>query len=271
MKVTGETDMDIPIDSIELGLFTPRMSIDHEYVKKLADDIAHNGLQRPILARPHPKTTNKWQIIDGNHRAEACKLAGLDVIKVEIRELSDDEATFLAMHSNLWRGKGLTPLEQGKQLWKLQNEFELSQAEIAENFGSSQEWVSERIGLWLRSSATLKESIIARAITFSQARKVAQLSEADQPTVLTKIKEQKLNARQTAIIVNRLKRAETTREKQDVLEETPLKGPFLGVQTREELHKLQDSTPMIQTFPCPHCGKSIIVNFVTHQIGKKEE
>lgn len=262
--------MDIPIDSVDLGLFTPRMAIDREYVKKLSDDIIHNGLQRPVLVRPHPKTPKRWQVIDGNHRTEACKQAGLGVIKVEVRQLSDEEATFLAMHLNLWRGKGLTLLEMGHQLWRLQQEFEYSEEEIGKKFRRSQQWVSERIALWLKSSNALKESITARAVTFSHARSVAQLSEADQPMVLEKVKEEKLNARQTAVIVNRLKRAETKQEKKKVLKETPLKSPFLGAQTKEELHKLKDSTPMIETFPCPHCGKPI-VNFVTHQIAKTEE
>jgi len=166
--------------------------------------------------------------------------------------------------------RGLAPLEMGRQLWRLQQEFQLSEEEIGAKFHRSQQWVSERIDLWLRSSAALKESITARAVTYSHARSMAQLPEADQDIVLEKVKEEKLNARQTALIVNRLKRAETNHEKQDVLKETPLKSPFLGAQTKEELHKLKDSTPMVETFPCPHCGKPIIVNFVTHQIAKTE-
>lgn len=100
--------MEIPINSLELGVFTPRLSIDYKYVKKLSDDIAQNGLQKTVLVRPHPETPNKWQLIDGNHRTEACRLAGLDTIRAEIRKLSDEEAVFLALHTNLWTGKGLT-------------------------------------------------------------------------------------------------------------------------------------------------------------------
>lgn len=263
--------MDIQISSLDLALFTPRMTVDPEYAKKLSDDIKYNGLQRPILVRPNPRTPNRYQVIDGVHRAEACKLAGLDIIKAEVRQLSDEEATFWALHYNLWRGRGLTQLEQGRQLWRLQKEFELSQEEIGKKFQRSQQWVSERIGLWLRSSAALKESITAHAVSFSHARSVAQLPEVDQDMVLEKVKEQKLNARQTAIIVNRLKRAETNQEKQTLLNETPLKSPFLSAQTKQELQLLKDSAPMIETFPCPHCAKPIIVNFVTREIAKAED
>lgn len=263
--------MEIPINSLELGVFTPRLSIDYEYVKKLSDDIAQNGLQKTVLVRPHPETPNKWQLIDGNHRTEACRLAGLDTIRAEIRKLSGEEAVFLALHTNLWTGKGLTLLEQGRQLWRLQHKFELSQEEIAAKFRRSQQWVSQRINLWLRSSDALKESITTRVVSFSHARKISQLPEPEQSQVLKKVEKEKLNARQTSIVVNRLKRAETNQQKEDVLKETPLKTPFLGAQTKEELHKLKDSTPMVDTFPCPHCGKPIIVNFVTHQVAKTEE
>jgi ParB family chromosome partitioning protein len=263
--------MEVPIDSLELGLFTSRMAIDYEYVKKLSDDISHNGLQKPILVRPHPKTANRFQVVDGNHRTEACKLAGFDAIKAEVRQLSDEEATFLAMHLNLWRGKGLTPLEQGRQLWRLQNEFELSQEEIGKKFRRSQQWVSERINIWLRSSDVLKNSITARAVTYSHARKISQLPENDQTNVVEKVRKEKLNVRQTAVVVNRLKRSETKKEKHVVLNETPLKSPFLGAQTEEELNKIQDSTSMIETFNCPHCHKPIIINFVTHEFMAKME
>ena len=139
----------LPLTLMQAGAFQPRRSIQTQPLEELAVSIKANGVIQPIVVRPLPVGTagaDKYEIVAGERRWQAAKLAGLNDIPVIVRELTDSQAVAVALIENIQREE-LTPAEEARALQRLTKEFSLTHAEVAEAVGRSRAAVSNLIRL----------------------------------------------------------------------------------------------------------------------------
>jgi ParB family chromosome partitioning protein len=120
------------------------MDLRPEALEELANSIRVQGVMQPIVVRPI--STNKYEIIAGERRWRATQLAGLDKIPVIIREVPDNAAIAMALIENIQR-ENLNPVEEAQALKRLQDEFALTQQEVADAVGKSRTAVTNLLRL----------------------------------------------------------------------------------------------------------------------------
>lgn len=135
---------EVPVDLIRRGKYQPRRDMDPEALQELADSIKAQGVMQPIVLRPIGE--NKYEIIAGERRWRATQLAGLDVIPALVRDVPDEAAIAMALIENIQR-EDLNPIEEAIALQRLQQEFELTQQQVAEAVGKSRSTVTNLLRL----------------------------------------------------------------------------------------------------------------------------
>ena len=139
----------IPIADIQAGPSQPRRSIQPQPLEELAASIKVNGVIQPIVVRPLEAGAPggvRYEIVAGERRWQAAKLAGLSEIPVVVRELSDREAVAVALIENIQREE-LTPAEEARALQRLIGEFTLTHQQVADAVGRSRAAVTNLIRL----------------------------------------------------------------------------------------------------------------------------
>jgi len=292
ISVTSDNIMvsNIPLDSLELGAFSPRRQFDPNYIADLASSMEDEGQLEPILVRPHPTEPNKWQLIDGEHRVRALKKIGKTLVRAEIRPLGDQEADVLAMLKNELHGERLTPFEEGLHLYKLMQTYGWSQEEVGTPFHRKQQWVSDRVKLVADASPELIESFTTRVVNVAKARAISQLPKEEQALIVRKVVDKKLPIHATVGLVHAIKAA--PEKKKDILEKPidfyakEFKDPkqlesalltikptddFLKkaeeIRTREQVDKvfaeaLEKGREPVTAEKCPGCGREIRIDWV---------
>ena len=135
-----------PVDDLEPNPFQPRAGIADADLAELAASIREQGLLQPILIRHHPTRAGKYQIIAGERRWRAAKLAGLDRIPSFLRDLPDAAASAAALVENLQR-QDLNPIEEAEGFRRLIGDFGLTQDELAKVIGKSRSHIANLIRL----------------------------------------------------------------------------------------------------------------------------
>ena len=135
---------ELPLEFIQRGVYQPRRDMDPDALEELAASIKSQGVIQPIVVRTIG--TEKYEIIAGERRWRASQLAGLDKIPVVIREVADEAAIAMALIENIQR-EDLNPIEEAFALQRLQQEFELTQQELADAVGKSRPTVSNLLRL----------------------------------------------------------------------------------------------------------------------------
>ncbi len=135
---------DVPVDLIRRGKYQPRRDMDQEALQELANSIQAQGVMQPIVLRPVGE--GKYEIIAGERRWRATQLAGLDSIPALVREVPDEAAIAMALIENIQR-EDLNPIEEALALQRLQQEFELTQQQVAEAVGKSRTTVTNLLRL----------------------------------------------------------------------------------------------------------------------------
>lgn len=254
----------VGLDRLELDVFTPRLSFDEGWIRELAEDIKRNGQLKPIIVRPHPSKPGLYQVVDGEHMVRALRLLGEAAVRAEVRQLSDAEAAFLAMRGNELHGKHLSKLEEGMHMLTLNAEYGWSQQQIAEAFGRSQQWVSDRIRIAKNAHEAVLKSHKSGEITVAHAREIVELPKEVQTEAVKKVVEEGLSSRQAALLTYALKKAESEEEKQRVLHK-PVKA-LLEIYGREPERfaeaALSKKEEIVETFTCPGCGRRAVVDWV---------
>ncbi|MEE4143592.1 MAG: ParB/RepB/Spo0J family partition protein [Halieaceae bacterium] len=142
---------DLPVDLIQRGKYQPRRDIDPESLQELADSIKAQGVMQPIVVRAI--SDRKYEIIAGERRWRATQLAGLGSIPALIRDVPDNAAIAMSLIENIQR-EDLNPIEEAAALMRLQQEFELTQQEVADAVGKSRSTVANLLRLM-----TLQEDV----------------------------------------------------------------------------------------------------------------
>ncbi len=168
----------LPLSLMQSGAFQPRREIHRQPLDELAASIKANGVIQPIVVRPLPAGgvgAAKYEIVAGERRWQAAKIAGLTDIPVIVRELSDSQAVAVALIENIQREE-LTPAEEARALQRLIGEFSLTHAEVAEAVGRSRAAVTNLIRL-LDLPAEVVALIDSKALSMGHARALLGLED----------------------------------------------------------------------------------------------
>jgi ParB family chromosome partitioning protein len=195
----------LPISLMQTGGFQPRREIHQQPLEELADSIKANGVIQAIVVRPLPAGSGgpaKYEIVAGERRWQAAKLAGLTDIPVIVRPLSDKEAVAIALIENIQR-EDLTSAEEARALKRLIDEFSLTHTEVAESVGRSRAAVSNLIRL-LDLPSPVVDLIDSKAISMGHARALLGLEGDDGRVRLAQlVAERGLSVRETENLVRK--------------------------------------------------------------------
>ncbi len=190
----------IPLDQIEPNPFQPRRQFADEGLKELADSIRGSGVVQPVLLRPAPGQEGRYQLVAGERRWRAAKLAELESVPAVIRPLGDRDALELALTENLLR-EDLNPLEVAHAYQALQEQHGLSHEEIADRLGLNRSTVTNTLRL-LRLPLDVQELISTGELSFGHAKALLSLvSPSAQVHLAHRIVKQGLSVRQTEKLV----------------------------------------------------------------------
>lgn len=189
----------IPIEQLEPGPFQPRADFDPASMAELVDSIRARGILQPLLARPHPDNTERFQIIAGERRWRAAQQAGLHTVPVLMRTLTDAEAMAASLVENLQR-QDLNAIEEAQGYQRLTEEFGLTQERLAEAVGKSRSHVANTLRL-RQLPPSVQEEVRKGALTAGHAR--ALLSHPDPVKAAFTVISRGLNVRQTEALVPR--------------------------------------------------------------------
>lgn len=134
----------LPLDLIQRGKYQPRREMDQAALEELAQSIQAQGVMQPIVVRPIDG--QRYEIIAGERRWRASQQAGLDKIPAIVREVPDEAAIAMALIENIQR-ENLNPIEEALALQRLQQEFQLTQQQVADAVGKSRVTISNLLRL----------------------------------------------------------------------------------------------------------------------------
>lgn len=191
--------MTLPLDLIQPGQYQPRRDIQQAALEELAESIRTQGLMQPIVVRPLPGQQQRYEIIAGERRWRACRLAGLNEIPALIREVPDEAAIAMALIENIQR-EDLNPMEEAIALHRLQQEFELTQQEVAEAVGKNRTTIANLLRL-MNLNPDVKTLLENGDIEMGHARALLGLGGKDQSDMATVVASKGLTVRQTEALV----------------------------------------------------------------------
>jgi ParB family transcriptional regulator, chromosome partitioning protein len=190
------------------GQYQPRTRMDEGALYELAESIKAQGIMQPILVRQltqgdkHGANQGKYEIIAGERRFRAAKLAGLDSVPVLVRDVPDESAAAMGLIENIQR-EDLNPLEEAQGLSRLVKEFGLTHEQAAQAVGRSRSAASNLLRL-LNLAEPVQTMLMAGDIDMGHARALLALDRATQITAAARITAKKLSVRETESLVKKL-------------------------------------------------------------------
>lgn len=188
-----KSDSVLPISKVKPNKGQPRKTFDETELSELADSIKQNGILQPILVRKHGTS---YEIVAGERRYQAAKLAGLDEVPVVIREISDEDVFKLALIENLQRSN-LTPLEEARGYRQLLDEKDLTQEELSKILSKSRSAITNTLRL-MDLPTEVQDLLEAGRITAGHARAILAVpTEEGRIRLAEKVVNENLSVRQT--------------------------------------------------------------------------
>lgn len=220
----------VKISLLEPNKGQPRTKFDEDKLGELADSIRENGVLQPILVRP--LDNGGYQIVAGERRWRAARIAGLSEVPVFIKELSDKQTMQMAIIENIQR-QDLSPLEESAAYQSLMDNYGMTQQQVAEAVGKSRSAVANSVRL-LSLCDDVKEMVDSGELSAGHAKVLAGLSEPDQIDLAAQVSDMGLTVRQLEMMA-----AETNKPK----------SPY----NKEEMDKLlkgsvRQSRPFLKEF-----------------------
>jgi ParB family chromosome partitioning protein len=212
----GPTATDIPnaaedgapsvlsLDNMVAGVYQPRTRMDEGALYELAESIKSQGIMQPILVRRLSGGDNagKYEIIAGERRFRAAKLAGLSEVPVLVRDVPDQAAAAMALIENIQR-EDLNPLEEAQGLQRLIKEFGLTHEEAAQAVGRSRSAASNLLRL-LNLADAVQTMLMAGDLDMGHARALLSLDKAAQITAANQISAKKLSVREAESLAKKI-------------------------------------------------------------------
>lgn len=200
----GSSDRLLPLSSIEPRAGQPRGRFEEESLRDLAASIAQHGLIQPILVRALP--SGYYQIIAGERRWRASRLAGLTEVPVRVLKVDDRAADEIALIENLQR-EDLNPMEEARGYQKLISDYDLTQEETARSVGKSRTAVTNSLRL-LRLCPAVSELVEEGKLSSGHARALLAVEQEElQKKAAEEVVAKSLSVRKTELLAARLKKA----------------------------------------------------------------
>jgi len=190
----------IPVEFLQRGKYQPRRDFNSESLQELAGSIASQGLIQPIVVREIAQ--DKYEIIAGERRWRAAQLAGVDQVPAIVREASDQATIAMALIENIQR-EDLNPIEESQALIRLQNEFNLTQQQVADAVGKSRSAVTNLMRLAALQSL-VQQQLERGDIELGHAKCLLALEGDIQIQAARTVASEGLTVRQTEVLVKKL-------------------------------------------------------------------
>ena len=190
---------EVPIDLIQRGRYQPRRDMDPAALQELADSIRQQGVMQPVVVRPIAE--GRYELIAGERRWRATQMAGLDSIPAIIRDVPDEAAIAMALIENIQR-ENLNPIEEAFALQRLQDEFGLTQAQVAEAVGKSRTTITNLLRL-IGLSEDVRIMLEHGDLEMGHGRAMLTLAPELQMQVAKQVVAKSLSVRQTEALVRR--------------------------------------------------------------------
>lgn len=192
--------MQLPTSVLQAGKYQPRTLMDEESIKSLAASIKQQGLMQPIIVRKLAGNEGLYEVIAGERRLRAARLAQLDNVPVIIKDVDDENAAVMALIENIQR-EDLNPLEEARGLKRLLDEFALTHEQISDVIGRSRSATSNLLRL-LNLAMPVQEMLLSNKIDMGHARALLSLTAAEQIQIAHQIIAKTLSVRETERLVN---------------------------------------------------------------------
>ena len=204
--MTAETGVptQLKLDQMVAGMYQPRTRMDEGALYELAESIKAQGIMQPILVRQLSEGDNagKYEIIAGERRFRASRLAGLESVPVLVRDVPNEAAAAMALIENIQR-EDLNPLEEAQGLQRLIKEFGLTHESAAQAVGRSRSAASNLLRL-LNLADPVQTMLMAGDLDMGHARALLSLDKAAQITAANQIAAKKLSVREAESLAKKL-------------------------------------------------------------------
>ena len=193
----------VQLDQLLPGKYQPRTRMDEGSLFELAESIKTQGVMQPVLVRPVASRDGlpMYEIIAGERRTRAARLAGLDEVPVLVRDVPDQAAAVMALIENIQR-EDLNPLEEAHGVQRLIRDFGLTHDSAAQAIGRSRSATSNLLRL-LQLAEPVQQMLTAGDIDMGHARALLSLDKAHQITCANEVVGRKLSVREAEKLVNR--------------------------------------------------------------------
>ena len=204
----------IPLIEIEPNRAQPRTRFDEDALQELADSIKQYGIIEPIVVQKRDK---HYEIIAGERRWRAARIAGLKEVPVVVKEYSEDEIFTIALIENIQR-EDLNPIEEAVAYQKLIQELKLKQDEVAEKVSKSRTAITNSMRL-LKLDQRVQQMLIDEMISEGHGRALLPITDPEEQfTLAMKVFDEKLSVRETEKLIKKIQEEKNTPEKE--IEET---------------------------------------------------
>ena len=190
--------LSVEIEKIKFSRFQPRTVINDEKLDELKESILSQGIIQPLIVRQ--TAGGGYELIAGERRLRAARLAGLEQAPVVVKEVSDEEINKIGLIENLQR-EDLNPIDEARGIQRLQKEFNLTQDDLGKSLGKSRAAVANSIRL-LQLSKEVQDLLQGGVLNMGHARPLLSLPEGIQESFAKKISKNGLSVRQTEALVN---------------------------------------------------------------------
>ena len=190
--------VEIPLTEIRSNPYQPRKDFDEEALKEFAESIKQHGVIQPIIVK---KSIKGYELIAGERRTRASKMAGKDTIPAIIKDFDDQQMMEIALIENIQR-EDLNPIEEAEAFDKIIKSYNMTQEEAATKFGKSRSYITNLLGL-MNLPEKVKNYVKTKKISMGHARVLSKLSDQEQIISLAnQIIEDSLSVRDIERITN---------------------------------------------------------------------
>lgn len=175
VSTTPESDiLQIPIEEIRSNPYQPRIHFDKDALEELAESIRLHGVFEPIIVK---KSIKGYELVAGERRTKAAKIAGLERIPAIVKDFSDQDMMEIALLENIQR-ENLSPIEEAKAYKNFMTKMNMTQEELGARFGKSRSYITNILGL-LNLPKEVQQDVMENKISMSHARVLSKIEDED--------------------------------------------------------------------------------------------
>ena len=211
-QASGETTDELqhlPVEWLQRGVYQPRRDLDPEALEELAASVRQHGIMQPIVVRSIG--VNRYEIIAGERRWRAAQLAELPNVPALVKNVPDESAIAMALIENIQR-EDLNAMEEAMALFRLQEEFELTQQQVADAVGKSRSAIANLLRL-LQLQEPVRLMLERGDLDMGHARSLLALEADDQAQAAREVVAKGLSVRQTEDLVRRSQQPKAEKDK----------------------------------------------------------